>query len=129
MSNKPSKVMSLAYWNKRWAEGKTSFHEKLPHKDMLKYKGDILWKPVTRVFFPLCGKSVDMLLLAEQGHQVVGLECSEVAVTQFFNENNLEFTREKAEDSNFEIFVSNRLDLKLVRGDFFAANSKILGEL
>ena len=106
MSNKPSKVMSLSYWNKRWAEGKTSFHEKLPHKDMLKYKGDILWKPVTRVFFPLCGKSVDMLLLAEQGHQVVGLECSEVAVTQFFNENNLEFTREKAEDSNFDGFAS-----------------------
>ena len=129
MSNKPNKVLSLAYWNKRWTDGKTSFHEKLPHKDVLKYKGDILWKPKTRVFFPLCGKSVDMLLLAEQGHQVVGLECSEVAITQFFDENGLKFTRETSGDSNFDVFASNRLELKLVCGDFFAANSEILGEL
>jgi len=121
-------VLSLAYWNKRWTNGNTGFHEKLPHKDIAKIRGELLWKPSTRIFFPLCGKSVDMFVLAEEGHEIVGLECSEVAVSEFFAENNLEFTREPSSDGNFDVFTSNRLKLKLIRGDLFAAGSQLLGK-
>jgi len=38
---------------------------------------------------PLCGKSLDMLWLAEQGYRVLGVELSELAITQFFDERGL----------------------------------------
>ena len=44
------------------------------------------------VFVPLCGKSVDMLWFAKQGLDVIGIELSEIAVTQFFAENDLQAT-------------------------------------
>ena len=96
---------------------------------MTKNRGELLWKPSTRIFFPLCGKSVDMFVLAEEGHEIVGIDCSEVAVLEFFAENNLEFTREPwSSDRNFDVFTSNRLKLKLVRGDLFAASTQLLGK-
>ena len=39
---------------------------------------------------PSCGKSLDMVWLAEQGHRVVGAELSEIAVDGFFAERGLE---------------------------------------
>ena len=45
------------------------------------------------VFVPLCGKTLDMVWLSEQGFNVVGCEISEVAAQQFFNENNIPFLK------------------------------------
>ena len=44
----------------------------------------------SRVFVPLCGKSVDILWFTKQGFDVIGIELSEIAVTQFFAENDLQ---------------------------------------
>ena len=46
------------------------------------------------IFVPMCGKSKVMLLLAEEGHRVVGIDWSKVAVEQFFEENNLAYSTE-----------------------------------
>ena len=43
-----------------------------------------------RVFAPLCGKSLDLLWLRDQGLEVIGVEISELAVRSFFEENGLE---------------------------------------
>lgn len=43
----------------------------------------------SHVFVPLCGKSSDMIWLAEQGHHVVGAELSSVAIDSFFDGLNL----------------------------------------
>ena len=43
----------------------------------------------SQVFVPLSGKSLDMVWLAEQGHRVLGVELSELAVRQFFDERGL----------------------------------------
>ena len=42
---------------------------------------------------PLCGKSLDMKWLAEQGHSVVGIDIVELAAQQFFTENDLPFNK------------------------------------
>ncbi|MEC9481788.1 MAG: thiopurine S-methyltransferase, partial [Halomonas sp.] len=39
-----------------------------------------------RVFLPLCGKTLDIGWLLEQDYQVVGVELSEIAVAQLFEE-------------------------------------------
>ncbi|KAK3532522.1 hypothetical protein QTP86_018510 [Hemibagrus guttatus] len=47
-----------------------------------------------RFFFPLCGKAVDMKWLADMGHVIVGVEISEKAIKQFFEEHSLEYKEE-----------------------------------
>jgi thiopurine S-methyltransferase len=44
------------------------------------------------VFVPLCGKSVDMVWLADRGHPVIGNELSERAVGEFLAEHGLDAT-------------------------------------
>ena len=46
------------------------------------------------IFVPLCGKTTDMLWLAEKGHTVVGVEFVKMPIMNFFAENNLSFTTE-----------------------------------
>ena len=41
------------------------------------------------VFVPLCGKSLDMVWLSDQGLSVVGCDISELAAQQFYTENSI----------------------------------------
>ncbi|MGH0137791.1 UNVERIFIED_CONTAM: hypothetical protein FKN15_034888 [Acipenser sinensis] len=47
-----------------------------------------------RWFFPLCGKAVDMKWLADMGHTIVGVDVSEIAIKEFFTDQNLPYTEE-----------------------------------
>ena len=43
------------------------------------------------MFVPLCGKSLDLAWLCEQGMSVVGIDLSPLAVQNFFEENHIPF--------------------------------------
>ena len=76
--------MEADFWLNRWENNLTGFHldEVNPH---LKENWSALNLPAgSRVFVPLCGKSLDLIWLAEQGHQVVGIELSHLAAEAFF---------------------------------------------
>ena len=60
-------------------------------------KGDISF------LVPLCGKSIDLVYLYEQGFQVIGCECSELACEQFFSENKIPFVKTKVSEQ-FDCF-------------------------
>ena len=83
------------YWTDRWKEGKTDWHREEVHNILIKYVDELTGgRSNLRVFLPLCGKSVDMLWLANQGHTVVGVELAKQPIESFFTENNLTFTVE-----------------------------------
>ena len=42
-----------------------------------------------RVLLPLCGKSNDLKFMYEEGHQVLGVECADEAIHDFFHFNNI----------------------------------------
>ena len=67
------------------------------------------------VFVPLCGKSGDLIWLAQQGHKVVGAELSEIAVKEFFTESSLE--PKVYDEGEFKCYESG--PIKLYCGDFF----------
>lgn len=84
------------YWKKSWEEGNFNWHQDTVHKMLQKYFDELTaGRSNVRVFVPLCGKSLDMLWLAEQGHSVVGVEVSKLAIESFFEENNLAFSAEQ----------------------------------
>ena len=82
--------MEPDFWHQRWNEGRIGFHQDRP-SPLLVDHWDAVGAPAgCKVLVPLCGKSHDMDWLAGRGHQVLGVELSALAVTQFFAERELQ---------------------------------------
>ncbi|GMR16769.1 MAG: thiopurine S-methyltransferase [Gammaproteobacteria bacterium] len=117
--------MKADFWHDRWENNLTGFHlnEVNPHLianwDVLKLKAG------ARVFVPLCGKTLDLIWLAEQGYEVVGIELSPLAVEAFFAENNLK--AEQHQLDGLEYWQSG--NITLFCGDFFDLTAEILGQV
>ena len=81
--------MDAKFWHERWREGRIGFHHDAPMPLLVEHWPRLALPPNSRVLVPLCGKSLDMLWLAAQGHRVLGVELSPLAITQFLTENRL----------------------------------------
>ena len=81
--------MDPGFWNERWREGRIGFHQQQVTPLLERHWTAVGVPAGGRVFVPLAGKSLDMAWLAARGHGVLGIELSEVAVTQFFDEHRL----------------------------------------
>ncbi len=79
----------------------------------------------SRIFVPLCGKSLDMVWLAEQGHHVIGVELSPVAVRAFFAENRLHAHKRRV--GAFTQWQSGRISI--LCGDYFALRAVDIGAI
>lgn len=82
--------MDLEDWSGRWQNDQIGFHQPEVSGFLTKY-AEQAWGagPVGRVFVPLCGKSLDMVFLAERANTVIGVEYVEQAVQDFFVEQGL----------------------------------------
>ena len=81
--------MNNKYWLDRWERADIGFHQNDINPYLREYWQALALDSDCQVLVPMCGKSRDMLWLREQGHQVLGVELSRVAVQTFFSENNL----------------------------------------
>ena len=81
--------MDKAFWHQRWEEGRIGFHQDEVHPALPDYWNNAPERQSRVVFVPLCGKSNDMVWLAEHGWQVIGVELSERAVQDFFASQGL----------------------------------------
>ena len=93
-------------WNNRWndrEDGEPIWHE----RDVNQVLQKALNPRAKSVFVPLCGKSLDMIWLQQQGCHVVGVEFNEQGIREFFEENDIEFNREG------NTFQSTKLDPKI----------------
>lgn len=66
-----------------------------------------------------------MLWLAQQGHEVIGVELSPLAVRAFFKENRLQPTRHPA--GGFTLWRAGRISI--LCGDYFALTQVELGQI
>ena len=105
------------YWQKKWETGDTLFHQDRPHPQLLKHFRSAAGK----VMVPLCGKSLDLLWLKEQGNEVVGIELSPIACEAFFKENGLLFEVRKS--GTFTIYQGDQISIWC--GDFFQTPSDV----
>lgn len=81
--------MQQDFWHRRWAKDEIGFHLSEVNPLLIKYWQNINPTEGDTVFVPLCGKSKDLLWLAQQGFQVIGAELSQKAVEDFFEEHQL----------------------------------------
>ena len=79
----------MTFWHDRWKNQLTGWHRVEYNDLMVKHWPSLNAPDGGEVLVPLCGKSLDMLWLAEQGYSIVGMDMVEQAVQTFFTENQL----------------------------------------
>ncbi len=117
--------MDLDFWLQRWSNQQIGFHLDHVNPNLEKYWCELEPKADSVVFVPLCGKSVDLLWLAQQVNRVIGIECSKLAINAFFNENNLAYKSSSYE--HFNIHVSDQVSI--VEGDIFHLEKQQLDQV
>ncbi len=117
--------MESAFWHQVWSQGFIGFHEYEVNPFLKNHIQKLQLVQNNRIFIPLCGKTRDIAWLLDVGFRVVGVELSELAVKQLFNELNITPTVTPIPENlhfsakNIDIFV----------GDIFDFSSKYLGEI
>jgi thiopurine S-methyltransferase len=103
------------FWHDKWQSGKIGFHRSDYHGSLVKYWPSLDLPKASGVLVPLCGKSSDMIWLAEQGHDVIGVELSAIAAKDFFAENNIPC--ETSTSGKFQKYHGGNITILV--GDFF----------
>jgi len=107
--------MDHKFWYERWEKSEIGFHLSEVNALLMRYWTVLQANSNDTIFVPLCGKSKDLIWLAERVQQVIGVELSQKAVGDFFSENNLKPTITQG-----EFFTEYRYaNITLLCGDFF----------
>jgi thiopurine S-methyltransferase len=114
-----------ALWQQCWRDRDTAFHQTTVNRQLIRFWPSLGLAPGARIFVPLCGKSLDLLWLAGQGHPVIGVELSPLAVRAFFKESRIQPSRRK--QGRFTLWQGGRIDI--LCGDFFDLTAGDLGDI
>lgn len=116
--------MRARFWHERWQQNQIGFHQDEVNPYLQTYWPRLQVPEGSKIFVPLCGKSIDMLWLRAQGYTVLGVELSPIAVKDFFVENALE--PQVTQQGEFELWEADGVQILL--GDFFQLTAKDLAE-
>lgn len=110
-----NRVLTLEDWQEKWATHNIGFHQEQGHQLLKKHLDTFLkGENGLRVFFPLCGKAVEMKWFADRGHSVVGVEVSELGIREFFAEQTISYSEEPImEIPGAKVFKSSSGDITL----------------
>lgn len=124
--------MNPEFWQTRWQEKRIGFNQSDVNPLLIKYFADLNLPIGNRVFVPLCGKSIDMVWLAAQGYDVIGIELVESAVQEFFTEQNIAYTiTEHDKHPNIKCYQGkiSEQTIDLWIADIFALSSDDIGHV
>ena len=117
--------MDAKFWLQKWTKNQIAFHRSEANPALVKYFDSLSLVKGSRIFLPLCGKTLDIAWLLAQGYQVAGAELVEIAIEQLFAELGVEPKITAVGEvkhysaTNIDIFV----------GDIFEVSSKMLGSV
>ena len=117
--------MEPDYWLSRWEERDIGFHQDCPNPLLTTLFSRLEPKKGAGVLVPLCGKSLDLWWLREQGLKVCGIEVSDIAVREFFSDGAVAPVVQKLGGGGERCRISN---LTLFRTDFFSLRASELNE-
>lgn len=114
--------MDANFWLERWDAGQTGFHNEDVNPNLVRHLPEVSLPAGSHVFVPLCGKTRDIPWLLAKGYQVTGIELSQLAIDQLFDEMGVQ--PEVSETGALTAFKSE--GLVVYSGDFFKLTSEIL---
>ncbi|PZO92784.1 MAG: thiopurine S-methyltransferase [Streptococcus pyogenes] len=124
--------MNAEFWHSRWQEKRIGFNQSAVNLLLINYFKQLNLPAGSRVFVPLCGKSIDMAWLAAQSYDVVGVELVETAVQAFFTEQNISPTVHQHVDNSAIKYYQGQLSgqtITLWVADIFALSSEDIGSV
>jgi len=113
------------FWLDRWRTAQIGFHQAAVDRHLKAYWPRLMLPAGSPVFVPLCGKSLDLMWLRDQGHPVKGVELSHVALESFLMEHGIPAMRRVLSD--FDVYESD--GFTLFRGDYFKLTPALLGSV
>ena len=126
--------MHHSFWLQRWQEKRIGFHLDTTNPYLSKYLSRLGAAENSHVFVPLCGKSHDLHYLYQQGYRVTGNELSELAVKDFYTEQQLIASKsaifnENSVGEQVELSHWNSPEVDIICGDFFAMSKDQLHDI
>jgi thiopurine S-methyltransferase len=118
-------MMDPSFWYQRWEKNEIAFHERKANPLLLKHFSELSLAKGSRVFVPLCGKTLDISWLLSNGYRVAGAELSQIAIEQLFMELGLQ--PEISTVAEVEQWSAKTLDIFV--GNIFALSRKMLGQV
>lgn len=115
--------MDSAFWHSRWENNQIGFHSDSFNAHLENFWSSLSVAKGSTVFVPLCGKSLDMLWLLKEGYKVIGVELSEIAIEDFFNENKLNYLTH--DHGAFRYYTSG--ELTILHGNYFDITEQEIG--
>ena len=117
--------MQHDFWHQKWQKNEIGFH--LPEANPLlrSHFPSLNLNQGSRVFLPLCGKTLDVAWLLAQGYRVVGAELSEIAIQALFKSLGVIPIISQLG----EVTHCSALNLDMFVGDIFHLSSDMLGEV
>lgn len=117
--------MQPDFWLQRWQNGQIGFHRSEVMPLLQKHWPELELPQGSRVLVPLCGKTLDMHWLAAQGHRILGVELSPMAIEQFFAEAGI--TPQRHSSPYGEHYSAGPIEL--ICGDAFALDAGLLADV
>lgn len=112
--------MHADFWQARWAQQQLGWHQDEINPYLQRFWSELSVAKHAQVFVPLCGKSLDMRWLHEQGHGVLGVELSNEALESFLIDQDLPVHSDI--QSAFHRYQVDQY--QLLCGDFFALSAE-----
>ncbi|MGJ8688328.1 MAG: thiopurine S-methyltransferase [Gammaproteobacteria bacterium] len=115
--------MQHSFWHEKWQKQQMGWHEPEANPLLLAHIDALALSENSRVFLPLCGKTLDIAWLLAQGYQVRGAELNKLAVEALFA--GLALTPTISECGALTRYSGQNVEIYL--GDIFELNQDILG--
>ncbi|MEQ8481419.1 MAG: thiopurine S-methyltransferase [Hoeflea sp.] len=115
--------MDHSFWHDRWESGRIGFHEGRPNRLLVTHFPALKVPDGGRVFVPLCGKTLDIGWVLSRGHKVVGVELSDLAIRQLFEELGVD----PAISDMGALKRYSATDIEIFVGDILALTPRMLG--
>ena len=117
--------MKAEFWHDRWEANQIGFHKDVANPLLIAHLPALGLAAGDRVFVPLCGKTLDIPWLLDQGYRVAGAELSAIAVEQLFAEMGVE-----SEMTNAGPLTRYSADgVEIFAGDIFDLTAEALGKV
>ena len=117
--------MDPTFWHHKWQSNDIGFHESEANAMLVRHFAALGLDKGSRVLLPLCGKTLDISWLLAQGYCVAGVELSELAVEQLFEQLGVE--PKIIQLGALKHYSHSSIDVYV--GDIFALSAEVLGDV
>jgi thiopurine S-methyltransferase len=117
--------MDSNFWHQLWESNDIGFHQRAVNPLLAECFNTLSLADSSRLFIPLCGKTLDIAWLLSKGYRVAGAELNKPAVEQLFRELGVEPRVSKL--GKLDCYSAENIDIFV--GDIFDLSAEVLGDV